>query len=118
MSLKVFSLTQPNLILLAILLIVVVLDYITGITNAYINSRVSSKVGFIGIIKKLSYFIIVIVSSCISYISNIDLVSVATVWLIVNDLISILENIKGMGVEVPGFLIKIIDKLKEENNNE
>ena len=35
-----------------------------------------------------------------------------TVWLIINELISVLENLSRMGVPIPNFLKKIIDRLK------
>ena len=35
-----------------------------------------------------------------------------TVWLIINELISILENLKNLGVPLPGFLVTIIKRLK------
>ena len=34
------------------------------------------------------------------------------VWLIINELISILENVAAMGSPVPGFLQKLLGKLK------
>ena len=37
------------------LLIVIVIDYLTGIASAIYNKELSSKVGFKGIIKKFSY---------------------------------------------------------------
>jgi hypothetical protein len=36
------------------------------------------------------------------------------VWLTLNELISILENMKEIGVPLPGFLLKIVDKLKSQ----
>ena len=37
---------------------------------------------------------------------------IVTVWLIINELISILENLSKMDVPIPAFLTKIIKKLK------
>ena len=34
------------------------------------------------------------------------------VWLIINELISVLENLAKMGVPIPNFLKKLIDRLK------
>ena len=110
-----------NVILIVILLVIVILDYITGLVDAYINNNISSKTGYVGVLKKLSYFVIVIVSAVISYIIDIDIISVTTLWLIVNDIISILENIKDIKVPIPEFLEKIIKKLKvskESKDNE
>lgn len=38
--------------------------------------------------------------------------AIVTMWLIINELISILENVAALGAPVPGFLVKLIGKLK------
>lgn len=110
----IYTIFSPSdIILFIILLVVVILDYITGIASAYINGVLSSKIGFKGIIKKTMYFIIILVTGIISYIINIDILTTTTLWLIINDIISILENIQDLNVPLPEFLLKIITKLKE-----
>ena len=41
-----------------------------------------------------------------------------TVWLTINEMISILENLKKLGVPLPEFLIKIIRRLKHSFDND
>lgn len=48
---------------LEILLIIMVLDYITGLASAFKKKTVSSSIGYTGIIKKASIFIIVILAA-------------------------------------------------------
>jgi phage-related holin len=36
-----------------------------------------------------------------------------TIWLILNECISILENISEIGVPIPAFLVTLIQKLKK-----
>ena len=36
-----------------------------------------------------------------------------TFWLVLNECISILENLSAIGVPLPPFLMKIVDKLKQ-----
>ena len=36
-----------------------------------------------------------------------------TIWLVLNECISILENISEIGVPLPAFLLKIIEKLEK-----
>ena len=38
------------------LIVVVILDYITGVIAAWYNKKLDSKVGLKGIVKKLTYF--------------------------------------------------------------
>lgn len=40
-----------------------------------------------------------------------------TIWLIINELISILENLGSIGVPLPKFLLTIIKKLKTTTEN-
>ena len=40
-----------------------------------------------------------------------------TIWLGINELISILENLGSIGVPLPKFLLKIIKKLKTTTEN-
>ena len=44
------------------LIIVIVIDYLTGIGSAIYNNELSSKIGFKGIIKKFCYLLIVALS--------------------------------------------------------
>ena len=118
---------------LIVLSVVMIIDYITGMLSAYINAELSSRKGIVGILKKVSYFSLVCVGIAIDYIlysalSQIGIQSdvtmffglTVTVWLIINELISILENLSKMDVPIPAFLTKIIEKLKTtiEDENE
>ena len=111
----------PLIVLTAVMLI----DYITGIVAAYTKAELSSRKGIVGIIKKLGYFALVCVGVSVDYIlysalhqlgigNDITMLFglIVTVWLIINELISILENLARIDVPIPNFLTKIIKKLK------
>lgn len=120
------------LIPLVILLIVMISDYISGMIGAWINKEISSRIGFIGIIKKACYMFVVAVGVIVDWvlkasiagtdiIVNDDVFAVGLlviIWLIINELISILENISAIGVPLPSFLMKIVHKLKKSVENE
>lgn len=111
---------------LAILVILMVTDYITGITAAWMKNELSSKVGIKGIVKKLLYMALVVVACAIDIaIANvagkagIDIAGMYCVglmvimFLIFNESISILENVsRAGGPEIP-FLSKLIKHLKQ-----
>jgi toxin secretion/phage lysis holin len=110
---------------LLVLMVVMVTDYITGMTSAYIRKEFSSKVGIIGAVKKVSYIALVCVGICADYLIHTALTQLGvqlniqllfgllvTIWLIINELISILENLSKIGVPMPGFLMKLVEKLK------
>lgn len=115
---------------LIMLTIVMIIDYTTGMVSAYANKELSSRKGLTGIFKKLGYFCLVAVGITTDYIicsalSSIGITNettmvfglIITVWLIINELISILENLAKMEVPIPDFLIKIISRLKSSVEN-
>lgn len=121
----------------ALLFVVMLLDYMSGVANAYTKGEWSSRVGLRGIIKKVCYMGVVIVAAVFDWIiySGLALVGVGfdhnsyyfglivAIWLIINECISILENLGEIGVPMPSFLLKGIKKLqkqidKEDNEDE
>lgn len=116
-----------NILLLPIIVLVVVMliDYITGMSQAYISHTLNSRIGVTGIIKKIGYIIAVTVGIVTDYLISSALVScgidlkinccfgmIVTVWFIINELISILENLSEIGTPLPKFLISIVKRLK------
>ena len=112
---------------LVILIIVMLTDYITGMTRAWITKSFSSRVGVAGIVKKVLYLVLVAVGMVIDFLISGALSQVGvnaqmpgvigmivTVWLIINELISILENLSQAGVPIPAFLVKLVKRLKIE----
>lgn len=111
-----------------ILVMTNILDYLTGIWAAvYRGERVSSDVGFHGIVKKVCMWMLVLAGYIVDYIvvsmghtMHIEfgfscLVAAAVVfWLLANELISILENIADIGVPMPAFLLKAVELVKEK----
>lgn len=103
-----------------------IIDYITGImASAYRDEPLSSYKGMKGIIKKVSMWLLVvigaIVDKLIEYASTtvgIDIhftfliASVVAIWIVCNEILSILENISDIGVKLPPFLKPIVEKLK------
>lgn len=108
-----------------ILVIAMIIDYITGMMSAWLNSELSSKKGIKGIVKKISYLALVAVAMIVDWLICCGLQQInvnikysvffavlVTVWLIINELISVLENLSRMGVPIPNFLKKLINRLK------
>lgn len=115
------QLTFPVLLLI----LAMALDYISGMTRAWMQRELSSKVGVIGVIKKLCYMLGVAVAVMVDFViqiaaeqTSLDLSGcyfcalLVIVWLILNECISILENIDKIGVPVPDFLMSLVKRLK------
>ncbi|MBR2177103.1 MAG: phage holin family protein [Clostridia bacterium] len=110
---------------LAVLVIMMIIDYVSGMTAAYINSELSSRKGMVGIVKKISYLFAVAAGMGIDWLLCTGLAQVGivmnysimfgnlvTVWLVINELISILENLSKAEVPLPDFLVRFVRRLK------
>ena len=117
------ALSFPTVILLA----VIVCDYISGLTAAWTTRSLSSRTGILGIVKKVCYLLLVAVGVIIDLVLQSGLSQVmpslfgdgchpvallVMVWLIINECLSILENLSRIGIPMPGFLSQIVTKLK------
>jgi toxin secretion/phage lysis holin len=110
---------------LVVLIGVMIIDYMSGMLKAWGNEELSSKVGLRGIVKKLSYLMLVCVAGVVDWLlwSGLRQVGISldfgfcfglivTIWLIVNELISILENLEALKVPMPKFLKNVVKHLK------
>ena len=115
------------LVPLTVLIIMMIFDYVSGMASAWVTKELSSRIGAMGIVKKVCYLLVVAVGMVVDYIIQavgtplgLELAGysifglLVIVWLILNELISILENMKEIGVPLPGFLLKMVDKLKSQ----
>ena len=113
------------LVPLTILIVVMIIDYATGMTSAWKSGELESMTGLIGILKKVSYLVLVAVGGVVDYLISAGLAAanveisityccglIVCVWLIINELISILENLAELGTPIPDFLVNVVHRLK------
>lgn len=98
------------------LIIVIVIDYLTGIGSAIYNNELSSKIGFKGIIKKFCYLLIVALSVVIdNLLGQSGLIrSLVIYFFVANDGLSIIENMAKMNVKLPQKLIDALEQIKKK----
>jgi toxin secretion/phage lysis holin len=96
-----------------ILLILVVIDYITGMIRAGINKRLDSRIGAKGIYRKMCIFIVIAVAVLIEqFIGKPETIhNVVAYFYVVNEAISILENVDEY-VPIPEPLRQLLNRLK------
>ena len=132
--------------LLGLLLVLMVIDYVSGMAASAVEAidhpddkryGWSSKKGAKGIAKKVAYLCVIAVSMVIDYIvirtsgvlgvalPNTMLSLLVSVWYLLNEALSIIENAGRIGAPVPNWLMKYIAALKDkidshegENNNQ
>lgn len=103
------------------LIILMICDYATGVFVAVANKQVSSEIGFKGILKKISIFIIVALAYTIDnkVIGSGGVVRTMTIWFyIANEGISILENCGNLGLPIPKKLKDVLAQIKEKSEEE
>lgn len=98
------------------LLIVMVVDYLTGFTSAIYNKNLSSKLGFKGILKKFSYLCVVALSVVIDNLTGQNgLIRTLVIYFFVaNDGLSIIENMAEMNIKLPQKLIDCLEQIKKK----
>lgn len=106
--------------LIIMLLIIMAIDYITGICKAIINKKLNSIIGIKGIIKKIGYLLIVALSVLIDKIlGDADAIRMLVIYFfIANEGISILENWSEMGLPLPKKLKQVFEQLKNKGEKE
>lgn len=106
-------------ILLTILLVLSVLDFITGMAAGFVEGTLKSKVGMIGIARKLFIFVMVAVAHLIDLLlieSGLEtkalVMTMVIVFYAVNEILSITENAGRIGLPVPEQIKNAIVVLK------
>lgn len=92
-------------------------DYITGVIAAVIAQRVSSHIGFIGILRKSTILLVLIIAVLLDRLLNSGVWVFRTLvcyFYIANEGISILENAGECGVQLPPKLLNILEQLKKK----
>lgn len=98
------------------LLLLIVLDYTTGVLKAFHQKKLNSEIGLQGIIKKVGYLIVVAVAVVVDRnIGNTGAIRTVVIYFFVsNEGISILENWGAMGLKLPEQLMKALEQLKNK----
>ena len=99
------------------LLVLMVLDYITGMLAAYINPnlQLNSERGLRGICKKIMILMIVVVGHELEKAVGIPAVQSVVVWFFIgNEGLSIIENSAKAGIPVPQKLRATLEQLSAE----
>ena len=99
------------------LVIFVILDYVTGVLYAVEEKKLSSAVGYEGIARKVTIFILVGIANILdSYILGQSgvLRAVVIFFYLSNEGISILENATQLGLPVPEKLKNVLEQLTKK----
>ena len=97
------------------LVVLVAVDYITGVLNAILEKKLSSEIGFRGICKKLLIFLLVGVANILDQqiIGSENALRTAVIFFYsANEGISILENAAKIGLPIPKKLKETLAQIQ------
>lgn len=116
---------------LSTLLLLIVLDFLLGVLVASVfktstkteSGTLSSKVMLKGLVKKICMLCLVAIAYRLDILLNVHMIKSGTIIaFIIEELLSIIENIGLTGVKIPQVISKAIDvlnkNLSEVNSNE
>lgn len=114
-SVAAYFLGQWDL-LLQVLITLTVIDFITGVLSAGYNKKLSSDIGYKGIVRKIGIYIIVALACLLDRLMNTGLVlRGATIgFYIVIEATSIIENWGQMGLPLPKVIKDALKQLREK----
>ena len=107
--------------LFAVLAMMIVVDYITGVMVAIKEKRVSSKIGFAGICRKILILLFVGIANMLDMyiVGSGSMLRTATIFFYVsNEGISILENATNLGLPVPRKIKEILEQLHDRSEKD
>ena len=102
---------------LKVLLFFMVVDYVTGVGNAWHHDRLDSYVGFRGIVTKIGLLVAVAVAAQIDVMTGQPGVvrSIAVAFLAANEGLSVAENLTGIGVPLPNVIKNALASWKAQD---
>lgn len=105
---------------LAILILFIILDYITGVIKGYVKKELSSDIGLHGIARKAVILIVLIVAVALDRLldtGNWVFRTLVCYFYIANEGISLLENCAALGLPIPEKLKDALAQLKDNKKN-
>ena len=119
-NLNIVSLFGGYDILFKTFLIVIIIDYISGILQAIYKKKLNSQIGAKGIVKKVGYILIVIIAAAFDTLNGnaMAIRNVIIYMFIANEGISILENLSQIGILIPNILKNKLESMGDEVNEQ
>ena len=100
------------------LLVIMVLDCLTGVIKAIYTKTMSSEIGFKGLLKKITVLIIVALSNVLQQITgdNVAIREIVIMFYVANEGISVLENVAVIYPQMPKAIKDILLQIRDSNS--
>ncbi|MDU5143505.1 MAG: phage holin family protein [Paenibacillus dendritiformis] len=106
--------------LLQVLLIIVAVDFVTGVIASGVEGKLKSSIGLIGIARKVFIFLVVAVAHQVdSVLGDQHLLRDAAIFFyLANELLSIIENGGRIGVPLPPVIKQAVEVLRNKGGEQ
>ena len=104
--------------LITILLLLMLIDVITGLVKAIKSKNLWSRKSLFGYARKILVFLIITVSNLLDLMMNLNgtLVLATVTFYILNEVLSITENSAQLGLPLPQKLLDVIQVVQEKDD--
>lgn len=95
-------------------------DIITGLTNAWVKGEIKSSILRKGLAKKIGEMVVLMLGEVFLFGMSLPLAIMdgISIYIILMELISICENLVKLGVPIPNFIKKALADTEEKINGE
>lgn len=102
-------------ILIKTLLVMMVIDYITGIMKGYKNKNINSNIAYRGLRKKVMVLFIVMAASQMDVIlQGVGIRTLVLIFYVATEFLSILENAAILGIPIPEKLKVALEQCRDK----
>lgn len=100
-------------------LIFMLCDVVSGLAKAYVQKNIISHKMRSGIIKKCGEMMIILLTAVVVYSVQWPhkIIAIVSVYMILMEIISIMENLDGIGVPIPKWIEKTINNVATDIDN-
>lgn len=100
-------------------LIFMLCDVVSGLAKAYVQKNIISHKMRSGIIKKCGEMMIILLTAIVVYSVQWphQIIAIVSVYMILMETISIMENLDGLGVPIPKWIEKTINNVATDIDN-
>ena len=105
--------------ILIVPMVMMAFDYLTGIMKAWHNHDIQSSKLRDGLNRKFGEVIVIIISLFLQYSIGLpnEITTFVSIYIVVMELISIIENLNAIGVKVPKWIRDRLVSIAEENED-
>lgn len=102
-------------VVLISLIILMAIDYLTGIIKGIYNKKLSSDIGWRGLLKKVSTLLVVALAHVVQHLlgDTVGIRDIVIMFYIANEGLSILENVAEVSTVIPEQLREVLMQLRE-----